>query len=90
MLFSLGYLSVAFPDLGLIVFYYRIKVPECSHPNFESLSHYEELDWSSVFFNVYFVVIYELTYLCLHMRLIELVSSIHFLCFQVLIQICNV
>ena len=41
-------------------------------------------------FHVYLFLIYELTYICLHMRLTELVSSINFLCFQVLIQIYNI
>ena len=32
----------------------------------------------------YLFMIYELAYICWHMRLVELVSSIHFLCFYVL------
>ena len=46
---------------------------------FESFSRYEELDWAAVFFHVYVFVIYELTYICLLVRVIELVSPIHFL-----------
>ena len=45
----------------------------------EQSAHYEKLDWLSVFFHVY-SLIHELTYICLHKRLTELVSSIHFLC----------
>ena len=79
MVLSLGYVSMFLPNLRFS-FYYRIKVSSCIHPIFESLSHYEELDWLPVLFHVHLSLIYDVTYLCLHKRLTELVSFIHFLC----------
>ena len=79
-----------FSDLRLIVYCHQIKVPGCIHPIFELLSNFQRLDWSSVCFHVCRFMTNQQKYIYLNITLTEMVSTIHFLCFQVLFQIYNI